>query len=113
MDECPPAERLDEVLEVLSDRRRRLLLYYLAAEERVDRDELVSHLRRSEGARRGSDLDPERAVSTEIHHTHLPKLREAGLVETDEDEAIRFRPPDCLEALLPTIRNFEPGVTSE
>ena len=110
MDECPPAERLDELLDVLSDRRRRQLLYYLAAEERLDREALVSHLRDCEGARPGSDLDPDQSVSIELHHTHLPKLLDAGLIETDEDQEIRFRPPDYLDTLLPVVRRLDPGV---
>ena len=84
-DDRPPVSlSLDDVFELLSYRRRRLALYHLVdAENPVDFDELVSQVVDWETGSLTPPRDHERTVSTALHHRHLPRLAEAGVVEYD------------------------------
>ena len=77
---------LDDVFELLSYRRRRLALYHLVdAENLVDFDELVSQVVDWETGTLTPPRDHERTVSTALHHRHLPRLAEAGVIAYDAD----------------------------
>jgi len=109
MSEGPHPERLDEFLDALADRRRRVLLYYLSSEECADREELLSRLVAFERDR--TDTERERLaerLSTELHHKHLPKLRRAGLIEDHDQADVCFRPPQPVAELLETTRRWDP-----
>lgn len=73
---------LDAVMELLADRRRRYMLYYLQEEGSAGVDELADQLARWEGERTGQHR---RRVTTELYHKHLPKMTEQGIVEVDEE----------------------------
>lgn len=83
------ADDWDEVLDCLSDPRRRTVLSVLAtSDESVERTALALEV-----ARREPETDPDDAerVLTELYHVHLPRLAEAGLVEFEDDrEAVRY-----------------------
>jgi len=66
----------NEMFDVLSDGQRRRALNYLSESEGVvTLGELAERVTRAEE-------DPERAAIA-LHHGHLPKLTDAGLVEYD------------------------------
>lgn len=101
-----PSLSLDETLALLSNRERRGLLAYLR--ENDDRtvafDDVVDHLvaQRSEPFDDGTDRDH---VARSLHHVHVPKLVEAGVLEYDaQDRTIRYRPDSRLETWLTRIR---------
>lgn len=78
--------RLDTYFDVLADRRRRYLLYYLSAipGETAERSELVRAVRAYETATADADRLPEpEAVAVDLHHHQLPRLEEAALVDYD------------------------------
>ena len=73
---------LDTLFGVLASKTRRELLGYLDDESRpVPVERLAAAL--------GSDG---RRVAIELHHKHLPRLTEAGLVEWDRDRGTVTRP---------------------
>lgn len=73
----------DVVADALADPRRRVLLAYLdECEFPVPREELAEQIAAAEG---GADVSTERRREIEIglHHAHLPRLDDAGIVEYD------------------------------
>ncbi|WP_225335237.1 DUF7344 domain-containing protein [Halomicrobium urmianum] len=66
----------DDVVAGLADQRRRDALVVLASEEELSRDRLAEVL----AARDQDDL------ALQLHHVHLPKLDDAGLIDYDPDE---------------------------
>lgn len=63
---------------VLSDGHRRSIVAFLAAEdEPVRRRAVLEHLAPDDEARR--------RIAARLHHVHLPKLVDAGIVVHDED----------------------------
>lgn len=86
----------DRVLDVLSHRQRRLILFMLARGEPVTESGL--QVRGSDDARRGENA---------VRHIHLPKLAEAGYVDWDRDTGAITKGPryDEVEPLLELIEN--------
>lgn len=86
---------LDTVFEVLSHHRRRYVLYYLdrMPGSVADRTLLVDAVRHCESSRRDSGEEPAATVvEMDLHHNHLPRLEDAGLVDYDRrDGTVRFR----------------------
>lgn len=86
----------DRVFELLSDGRRRHVLYYLAREQTGGAT--VTELREVISSRLEGDRDD---LAVELHHTHLPKLAAAGVVEYDgRSETVRYRGDPLLERCL-------------
>lgn len=102
---------LDRYLDVLADRRRRHLLYYLAAhrDEAVERDELAEAVCDYEAAAAGADeaADPD-AVATDLHHRVLPRLHDEAIVEYDGRQGtVRTDHDPTLEDLLAVLFEYE------
>lgn len=73
---------IDDLFTILSNRRRRYILAYL---QRMDDDvaelpELVEWVLTQEA---DCENDPQETVAGELHHIHLPKLAEVGLIDYD------------------------------
>jgi len=79
-----------------SDRRRHILRYLISyAEDPVRTDDLVTYLRDIEHT---ADT---RHIRHVVHHIHLPKLSQKGIITYDADEGrIEYRPHEGLENLL-------------
>lgn len=100
---------LDSALNLLADYDRRRLLGYLVRDPdgTATVDELVDHLVRKRAERTGESPDPER-VETALHHVHIPKLADSGVVEFDDRSGeIRYWGEDRLEAWFDRIRSHE------
>lgn len=83
---------------LLADRQRRRILAFLS--EKDDRtsevSDLVDHLVRE-------SLD-RRRVTTTLHHVHLPKLADAGVVEYDRRTGtVRYRGDPTVESALDAV----------
>jgi len=76
---------LDELFEVLSKPPRRRILTALAAANPTNEAEFVP--RDFTGDERGED------ILMRLHHTHLPKLDEAGFIEWNPDSKTITRGP--------------------
>lgn len=80
---------VDAVFDVLRSPRRRYVLYQLSERsEPMGVDALAARVAawEDEPDGGGADGDDRRRVLASLHHTHLPKLIELGLVEYDEAE---------------------------
>lgn len=99
---------LDIVFDVLADRRRRYVLYYL--HERPDGiasiDEIADHVVALEGDVERSDHRV--GIVTSLQHVHLPKLADSGMIEYDaRSETVRYRTQPSLEEWLEHARHKE------
>ncbi|UPW00623.1 hypothetical protein M0R88_00630 [Halorussus gelatinilyticus] len=94
---------LDATFDVLGNRDCRVLLRHLAdCDETVVVDDLVDLLADD------ATLADEVRLRARLHHSYLPKLADAGLVEYDADrELVARRDDGRFEALRPTVEQFE------
>lgn len=100
---------LDETLELLADRERRAILRHLTAcsDDVTTCDDLADQLH-AERARREESNPDEAAVESRLHHVHLPKLREAGLLEYDRrNKHVRYWGDSRVEDWLGEIMRRE------
>ncbi|MFC7141316.1 hypothetical protein ACFQMA_15940 [Halosimplex aquaticum] len=82
-----PSER-DALFAILADPRRRRLLDVLETRDpgaRMALSELADRLAAAEGSTSG---ERRHDVAAALHHVHLPKLDDAGLVEYDPTERV-------------------------
>jgi hypothetical protein len=111
-DDCGGPPGIDEVLTLLSDRYRRHALACLdGLPDPVALEDLTDQV-----AGREFQQPPDRVsmitrtrIATELHHTHLPKLEEAGIITYDDDAGqvteIIVREP--LTGFLDKVRRHE------
>lgn len=94
---------LDRLLNLLTDRRRRFTLYYLRETDAdvVTLDEVTDHVATWEAEWKGSTGETRKRICTSLHHNHLPRLAEAGLIEYDaRSQTVRNRPEPSLTGWL-------------
>jgi hypothetical protein len=104
MERYTVAESTDELLRLVSDRRRRAVLNHLRenGDGAVTVDELVDGIP-ADGFGSADERTARARVELQLRHVHLPKLDAAGIVEYDAGSAtVRYRPGDRggLERLL-------------
>ncbi|NKE35540.1 hypothetical protein GWG54_06860 [Natronococcus sp. JC468] len=104
---------IDEYLSLLSDRRRRDVLYCLSEAEVTSVESLAATIVAREASvppERLSSDDRER-VQVDLYHVHLPKLSDRGLIEYDARSGTvrRSSPADALETLLECCYGLETG----
>ena len=80
-------EGIDRYLDALSSRHRRQTLRYLNTTQQSTVDEIAEHLTSHE---RDEDVED---VKIELVHTHLPVLRDYGLVSFDHRSKSACREP--------------------
>lgn len=100
---------VDAVFDLLSDERRRRLLYYLIDEAcgEAQTADLADHLR---SVPAGGDAADRGSIRADLHHRHLPKMETAGLIEYDgRDGAVRYRADPLVEECLARVaaRDFD------
>ena len=94
---------LDTVFQVLSSRRRRFVLYFLAeVDDAVGREELARRVATWETSDDVGDVSSDEIarITVALDHAHLPKLEDSGVVTYDResrevaatDALTRFRP---------------------
>lgn len=98
--------RIDDLLSLLADRRRRDLLYHLSETGVTDVETLASVVAAvEEGVPRDEvPTDVREHLEVTLTHTHLPKLSDVGAVEFDQRSgAVRYRelPPDLRSLVEP------------
>lgn len=102
---------LDRVLDAISHRRRRFVLYCLREDEPRDFDTVVEAVVEYE-AQQTIDHVCETVrdrVRANLYHMHLPKLADRKIIEYDERSgAVRYRePPDALQKFLVLSEELE------
>ncbi|NHN59429.1 MULTISPECIES: hypothetical protein [Halorussus] len=103
---------LDAAFDALSDRTCRALLGQLAErDEAVVVPDLAARLASGDADAKesGADApDAERRLCARLHHTLLPKLDDAGLVDYDADRGlVRYRPDSRFAAVASAVESFE------
>lgn len=80
----------DVLFDVLSSSRRRYVLHVLKTEGEMELATLVEHVAAREADSDIEDLTKQqrKRVYVSLYQTHVPKLKEAGLVRYDEDEQV-------------------------
>ena len=100
----------DELFAVLSDARRLQVLLCLREQRRpITFAELCEAVieRESGSLDGGVDLD-DHLVTTTLHHVHLPKLREVGLVRWTDDGMIAYdNAREVVESLLELVEQTD------
>lgn len=93
---------LDKILQVLADHHRRQAIQILrqTPDDEIGVEELLDELIR----RTGQDEDIRDHVAVQMHHNHLPKLAEKGLIAYNQDARhVRYRPDKKVEAVMDGI----------
>jgi len=107
-----PADDVSTAFDLLSDARRRGVLYAAERGEQTTveelADQIASWLDDAEGDSRSS------SVRLSLIHTHLPKLADAGVVEYDRERGTVELAGGAtdLERYLTCVRGAEPGPAS-
>lgn len=94
---------VDDTLNVLKNPERRRILQYFEAEsvESVTIEELASHLASAKPDRPAAESRDQRTLEIRLHHVHLPKLADYGVLEFDaRSDVIRYRSDPHVAELL-------------
>lgn len=97
-----PSPGPDQLIDLVNHPVRRHLLREVVEEEVASFDDLVD-------AARHAGLGPSRhELEITLHHVHLSKLEESGLLAVDRDrETVRYRSNDDVERLLDVLAVIE------
>ncbi|WP_050050313.1 hypothetical protein [Halostagnicola sp. A56] len=100
----------ETVLHLVADPRRRTILRQLRENGGVIEIETLADVVTERSARSSpstetdpptSNTDDQRIARAELHHTHLPQLADAGVIEYDSRTGtVRYRSHERVEALL-------------
>ena len=102
----------DSLFRALANGKRRRLLSVLTTEPALSLDELVDILVGAEHTSDGAVGPTEwTRVETELVHTHLPLLDEAGLVSYEDEVVRRCEPLLAVEDVLAFAREYEAATT--
>ncbi|WIV67692.1 DUF7344 domain-containing protein [Natrialbaceae archaeon AArc-T1-2] len=100
---------LDRVFDLLSDRRRRLVLYHLhdCADDTATVDEITAYVASQEESKT-SPQEHRQEIVMSLEHVHLPRLEDAAVLEYDRrSETVRYRQQPSLEEWLEHARHKE------
>lgn len=94
----------DEVFDILSNKRRRLVIFILREEGAIDLTELTERIASIEYNKPIEKLDGQdrKRVYVGLYQVHLPKLEEAGFIEFNQDSGI----VEATDALFEFNLNF-------
>lgn len=99
---------VEDALNVLKSPDRRRILEYLDDEsvESTTVEELASHLATAESDPDRSESRDERTLAMRLHHIHLPKLDDHGVLEYEpRSNAVRCRSDAHVEKLTDRLRD--------
>ena len=97
---------LDEAYGLLADRNRRIVIAtLLGSDNSTPVDALVNDVLACIDVSIGDVAETRTHVATQLHHVHLPKLADAGLVEWDRDHEV-VSSTERLQALAPFVESL-------
>jgi hypothetical protein len=97
---------LDACLRLVADRDRRRVIDHLRHEANgtTSFEDLVDHVHGCASGDKTSSLQDREEVAVQLHHSHLPKLADYGVVEFEHRSGtVRYRPDEQVEALLDAL----------
>lgn len=112
VEEAPPP---DSLFGILSDVHRRRVLWFLLERSDTTVEELADVLAGWRAADEAFvDADDRRELLVSLHHVHLPRLADAGLVTYDADAgSVRLSSlPDPVESVIEFGYRYEQAVGS-
>ena len=95
-------DSMDRALALLASRERRMIIQYFDRNDAVSTsvEALTDHLAGAKVEADGGE-PPTRTAEAELHHVHIPKLEDYGVVEYDSRSGeVRYHPHERLEALV-------------
>lgn len=108
---------LDQILNVLSDNRRRHIIYLLEKrDDPVSIDELATRLVDHDDTLAPESSDHHTQLKIELYHNHLPKLADEDVITYDRDRGcleLANLPPDVNKLLAVTKDLDHPHGTPE
>ncbi|ODR80377.1 hypothetical protein BG842_02165 [Haladaptatus sp. W1] len=103
---------IDDILKVIADPQRRHILSYLSSDSETHCSvaKLVDHL---QSQTTGADQS-QRHLRQRLHHVHLPKLQDVGLITYDaETQKMQYIENQQLESLLSHVESLTETATTE
>lgn len=103
---------VDDLMDITAEPYRRRILSYLSSipEDRCSVAELVDALR---SPSTGDDLS-EKRLRQRLHHVHLPKLQDHGLIAYDDEENdVRYIGSPRLETFLDRMQSLDDDTADE
>jgi hypothetical protein len=102
----------DDIFELLSNKRRRYAIHYLSTTEDgvATLSDLVEQVVTWETETSPNDVpdDYQRRVEASLHHTHLPKLADANIIDYDaRSESLRYWGQPVLEEYAEHVAAME------
>lgn len=101
-------QHLDNLLTALNHRTRREAIHYFASRSEWESSvqDIADHIVQ---VRASTNESPNRReIIIELHHLHLPKLAETGIIEFDPGSwRVRYLGDDTVESLLEGLENLE------
>lgn len=79
---------VDEMFELLRNRRRRQTILAVAAQGETTLDEMARAVARTECIESPVTSDERKSAYVSLYQAHLPKLEEAGVVEWERDHTL-------------------------
>lgn len=101
---------LSAVLRALSHQHRRYILYYLEENDTASLDELAQYIEEVETNNSTNRLPSEYdEIRLQLHHTHIPKLVDAHLVDYDPRTHIASYsiPPESSKKVVDLMKGLE------
>lgn len=111
--------RPDELIDVMRHRRRRQVVAYLQSADTAvfDRDGIARAIAGPERESTARADDTLSQITLVLHHQHLPKMEQAGLIDYDPDDGtVRRRwEPDREGGVVAEVlgATVDPGCTAE
>lgn len=102
------AATVDQVLTALGHHRRRAVIAYLSGtpDRQATVEDLVDLLAEEDG--RTDDHVTRDQLAIQLHHRHLPRLADAGIVEYHRESGrLRCVTDDAIEELLACVQAWE------
>ncbi|WP_277555699.1 DUF7344 domain-containing protein [Halobaculum limi] len=99
-------DSLDACLHLVADRNRRRVIHHLRHEATgtLTVDELVDQFHSSGSDSKDGPPQDREELAIQLHHVHLPKLAEHGVVEFEHRSgAIRYHTDEQVEAVLDSL----------
>jgi hypothetical protein len=97
---------LDASLQLIADHRRRGIVQHLRHETdgTTTFDELVDRMHRRDSDSTDDPRPSREELAIQLHHTHLPKLADHGLVDVDlRSGIVRYHPDERVETMLDSL----------
>ncbi len=108
--ETPPTEiQLETAFDLLSNRRRLLVIKYLSEHQEAELSGIAEHIAALESDIPQEDVEKKdrKRVFISLYQTHIPRLEEHGIVEYDSDEGVVTLTGE--ELLTQALRRVDPG----